>query len=69
MSSGVENKSYFNPLKHSGYYVYCNGFAQSVSRQGLGKHVPMGNNGQCISVDECYTSLLNNSQRANELAG
>jgi hypothetical protein len=46
--------------------MYCNGFAQSVSRQRLGKHVPMCNNERCVSVDECYSSLLGNSQRANE---
>jgi hypothetical protein len=48
---------------------YCNGFSQSVSRQRLGKHIPACNNARCVSVDECYCSLLGNSQRANELAG
>jgi hypothetical protein len=24
-------------------------------------------NGNCVSVDECYSSLLGNSRRANEL--
>jgi hypothetical protein len=46
-----------------------NGFAQSISRQQLGKHVPTYNTGRCVSVDKCYSSLLGNSQHANELAG
>jgi hypothetical protein len=50
-------------------YLYCNGFAQSVSRQRFGKHVPTCNNGRCVSVDECYNLLLGNSQCANQLAG
>jgi hypothetical protein len=49
--------------------IYCNRFAQSVSRQRLGKHVPKCDNGKCVSVDECYSSVVGNSQRANELAG
>jgi hypothetical protein len=49
--------------------LYCKGFPQSVSRQRLGKQVPTFNNERCVSVDECYSSLLGNSQRANELAG
>jgi hypothetical protein len=48
---------------------YCNGFAQSVSKQRLDKHVPTCNNGNCVSVDECYSSLLGNSQRAIVLTG
>jgi hypothetical protein len=36
--------------------VYCNGFAQSVSRQQLGKNVPACNNRRYVSVDECYSS-------------
>jgi hypothetical protein len=49
--------------------TYCNGFAQSVSRQRLGKHVPTCNNRRCGSVDECYRLLLGNSQLANKLTG
>jgi hypothetical protein len=49
--------------------VYCNGFAQSVSKQRLGEHVPTCNDGRCVSINECHNSLLGNSQRANELAG
>jgi hypothetical protein len=44
-------------------------FAHSVSRQRLGKHVPTSNNGRRVSVDEYYSSLLGNSQLADELAG
>jgi hypothetical protein len=47
---------------------YCNGFAQSVSRQRLGKHVPTCNSGRYVSVNIYYSLLLGNSQRANELA-
>jgi hypothetical protein len=36
----------------------CNGLAQRVSRQWLGKHVPIWNSGRCVSVDECCSSLL-----------
>jgi hypothetical protein len=46
-----------------------NGVMKPVSRQQLGKHVPTRNNGNCVSVDECYSSLLGSSQRVNELAG
>jgi hypothetical protein len=48
---------------------YCNGSDQCIARQQLRKHVPMRNNGSCVSVDECYTSLLGSSQCTNELAG
>jgi hypothetical protein len=41
--------------RHWDERTYCNGFAQSVSRQWLGKH------GQRVSVDECYCALLGNS--------
>jgi hypothetical protein len=41
---------------------------QPVSRQRLGEHIPTRNNGNCVSVDECYSSLRGSSQRANELA-
>jgi hypothetical protein len=51
------------------WYVYCNGFGQSVSRQWLGKHVPTCNKRRCVPVDEYYSSLLGNSQLANELTG
>jgi hypothetical protein len=51
------------------YYYYCNGFDQRIARQRLGKQVPTRNNGNCVSVDECYSSLLGSSQCANELAG
>jgi hypothetical protein len=47
---------------------YCHKLAQSVSRQQLGKHVPTCNSGRCVSMDEYYSLLLGNSQRANELA-
>jgi hypothetical protein len=47
----------------------CNGFAQSVKRPRLGKYVPPCNNGRGVPVDESYSSLLGNSQRANELTG
>jgi hypothetical protein len=40
-----------------------------VSRQRLSKHVPTLNNGNCVSVDECYSLFLSSSRRANELAG
>jgi hypothetical protein len=66
---GIINfKSKF-PHWYSGSLRYCNGFAQSVSRQQLGKHFPTCNNGRCVSVAECYSSLLGNSQCTNELAG
>jgi hypothetical protein len=48
---------------------YCNGFGQIIARQRLSKHVRTRNNGNCVSVDECYCSLLGSSQRVNELAG
>jgi hypothetical protein len=46
---------------------YCNEFAQSIARQRLGKHVPTLDNGNCVSVDGCYSSLLGSSQRAHGL--
>jgi hypothetical protein len=52
-----------------GIVICCNEFAQSVSRQRLGKHVPTCNSERCVSVDEYYSSLLGNSQGANEVAG
>jgi hypothetical protein len=48
---------------------YCDGFAQGIASQRLSKHVPMRNNGNCVSVDERYSSLLGSSQGVNELAG
>jgi hypothetical protein len=50
------------------YTIYSNGFAQSIARQRLDKHVKTRNNGNCVSEDECYSSLLGSSQRANGLA-
>jgi hypothetical protein len=61
------NLEYF-VLQHDSHVTYCNGFAQSVSRQRLCKHVSTCRNGNCASVDECYSSLLGSSQRANGLA-
>jgi tRNA C32,U32 (ribose-2'-O)-methylase TrmJ len=46
-----------------------NGVMQRVSRQRFSKHVPTRNNGNCVSEDESYSSLLESSQRATELAG
>jgi hypothetical protein len=40
---------------------------KAVSRQRLGKHILTRNNGNGVSVDECYSSLLGSSQCANEL--
>jgi hypothetical protein len=40
---------------------------QPVSRQQLGKEVPKLNNGNCVSVDECYNLLLGSMQRINGL--
>jgi hypothetical protein len=57
----------FKPTQSLSSETYCNGFAQSVSRQRLGKHVPTCNNGRCVPIDECYGSFLGNSQRAKEL--
>jgi hypothetical protein len=48
---------------------YNNRVMQSVSRQQLCKHVQTRNNGNYVSVDKCYNSLLGSSRRANELAG
>jgi hypothetical protein len=48
---------------------YCNGFDQRIAMQRLRKQVTTRNNGSCVSVDECYISLLGSSQRTNELAG
>jgi hypothetical protein len=56
-------------LKIKKAVIYCNGFAQSVSRQRLGKHVPTCNNGKYAPVDECPRMLLGNSQLANKPAG
>jgi hypothetical protein len=56
-------------LHTKSHLKYCNGFYQRIARQRLRKHVPTRNNGNCASVDECYTSLLCSSQLANELAG
>jgi hypothetical protein len=58
---------------HNNQIVYMNGFfhstvkkyVQNFSRQRLGKHIITCNSGKCISVDEYYSSLLGNSQRAN----
>jgi hypothetical protein len=47
---------------------YCNGFDQRIATQRLRKHVKTRNNGSCVSVDQYYSSLLGNSQSANELA-
>jgi hypothetical protein len=44
-----------------------NGVMQPVSRKRLRKHVPKRNNGNCVSVVECCSSLLGRSQSANEL--
>jgi hypothetical protein len=41
---------------------------QNVARQPLGKHIPACSNGRCVSMDECYSSLLGKSQRASQLA-
>jgi hypothetical protein len=49
--------------------TYCNVFVLIISRQRLGKHVPPCNNERSVLVDECYSSMLLNSQRANKLAG
>jgi hypothetical protein len=58
-----ELKTALGPLNT--YKEYCNGFVQRVSRQRLGKHFPKCNNERCVSVDECYSSLLGKNQRAN----
>jgi hypothetical protein len=51
-------------------YLYCNGFDQCIAKQRLRKHVPSRDNGSCVSVDECCTSLLLGSpQRPTKLAG
>jgi hypothetical protein len=42
------------------------GFAQSAFRQRLSKHVPTRNNGNCVTEEECYCSLLGNSQCTNK---
>jgi hypothetical protein len=56
-------------VKQSTKINCCNRFDQSIARHQLGKHFPTRNNGNCVLVDECYSSLLGSSQRANELAG
>jgi hypothetical protein len=31
-----------------GLFTYCDGFAENIDRQRLGKHVPTRNNGSCV---------------------
>jgi hypothetical protein len=63
----VSDVLFFNKFSLLRKERYCNGFAQSVSRQRLGKHVPTCNSESCVSVDECYSSLLGNSAPMNSL--
>jgi hypothetical protein len=44
-----------NTIQYGESEKYSNGFAQSISRQQLCKHVPACNNGRCVSVDEFYS--------------
>jgi hypothetical protein len=51
---------------------YCNVEDHSVARERTGKHpapeYTQGNNGRCISVEECYCALLGNGEPMKTLA-
>jgi hypothetical protein len=49
------------------HYSYCNRFDQCIARQRLRKYITTHNNWSCVSLEECYSSLLSSSQRPNEL--
>jgi hypothetical protein len=71
----IKGCSLYNTFVRSVRYVlgflksYCNKFDQNIARQRLVIQFPTHNNVNCVSVDECYSSLLVSSQRANKLAG
>jgi hypothetical protein len=58
-----------NPYHPILYTIHSNIVTDLINALPGNGSVNTHNNGSCVSVEECYSSLLDSSQRANGLAG